>query len=205
VRHPSSNARQPAYTPEVEKQIETELRRCVDEARFEVLERHMPNRRPTPKECNEQVGTDGRGQPITRAMQMGLEMHQSAFDCVGKALSVLRPGGFSLEPRYRYDLQTKTTTLVTAAEEKRLLAQGLARELIGTLVPDVVIHNGDPLTPSVVYDFKFPCVNSDQYPTWRDYPDNHPYAGRDQGEMYREALKEVILKFVVPILGVLDG
>ena len=40
-----------------------------------------------------------------------------------------------------------------------------------------------------VYDFKFPCVNTNKPVDWRRYPDGHPYADELQGDMYVKALK----------------
>jgi hypothetical protein len=102
-------------------------------------------------------------------------------------LRELRPGGFSLKPRYRYDRRTGQKSLVSAEEKDALLRQG-GEALKGTLEPDVVIHSGDPLQVQAVYDFKFRCVNTDGRPGWRSYPEGHPHAGRSQGQMYRDAL-----------------
>ncbi|HYO64529.1 MAG TPA: hypothetical protein VEU33_00495, partial [Archangium sp.] len=70
---------------------------------------------------------------------------------------------------------------------ERLVRQGREKELEGTLEPDVVIHTGDPLKVWAVYDFKFPCPETNP-PFWRKYPKGHPYQGRTQGEMYQRAL-----------------
>ncbi|WNG46488.1 hypothetical protein F0U60_22000 [Archangium minus] len=72
-------------------------------------------------------------------------------------------------------------------EEQALRQQGCADELVGTLVPDVVIHSGNPLDVLAVYDFKFPCPTSDE-PRWNDYPKGHPYHESNQGAMYHRAL-----------------
>ena len=58
----------------------------------------------------------------------------------------------------------------------------------GTLVPDVVIHSGNPLEVLAIYDFKFPCPFSND-PTWNKYPEGHPYYGSTQGRMYREVFQ----------------
>lgn len=169
--------------------IEKALKECADEARSEVLLRRFGDRSPTPEECNQKVA-DGRDAPVTLAMQLGEEMHRVALACTQEKLSKLRPGGFSLEQRYRYDRRTRKVSLVSWEEVQTLLNQGRAIELLGTLVPDVVIHSGDPLRIQRVYDFKFPCVNGTSPPRWRTYPKGHPYADFSQKVMYQEALAE---------------
>ena len=136
-------------------------------------------------------------------MLLGLEMHQLALKCAEVGLNALRPGQFSLEPCYRYDSRTGRVTLVSPEERQALLRQGRSCELAGSLVPDVVIHSGDPRQALAVYDFKFPCVNSDQEPQWRQYPEGHPHAGRRQGEVYEQALNTTKVWRTVPRLGVI--
>ncbi len=82
-------------------------------------------------------------------------------------------------------------------------ATGWRCKLVGSLVPDVVIHLGDPLRAQAVYDFKFPCVNSDVPSPWRVYPKEHPHADKTQQEMYREALNVNTVSRVLPRLGVI--
>ena len=139
---------------------------------------------------------------MTRAMRFGEEMHRVALRCAKEKLEKLRPGGFGLELRYRYDPKTGRLTLVSPAEEQLLLRQGRGSELRGTLVPDVVLHDGNPLNVEDVYDFKFPCVNTDTAPPWREYSEGHPDEGSSQGKMYGEAL-QVKPARVVPRLGVI--
>jgi hypothetical protein len=121
-------------------------------------------------------------------MQLGEEMHRVALQCVQQRLSKLRPGGFSVEQRYRYELGTKKTTLISSEEEAALLRNGRGSDLRGTLVPDIVLHPGDPLRAEAVYDFKFPCVDPNSVPAWRKYPPGHPYHRLGQDEMYKRAL-----------------
>jgi hypothetical protein len=70
-------------------------------------------------------------------------------------------------------------------------------------VPDVVLHGpGQPLKVQAVYDFKFPCPTTN-YPKWEEYPADHPFAAKDQGTLYRNALgKELKPALVSPNLGV---
>jgi hypothetical protein len=171
----------------MQAKVDAALKECADMARSAMLIKHFPRGGPTQEDCDEMV-PDHRGELKPRAMVLGEEMHRTAFICVAEKLGDLLPGQFSIEQRYRYDLLTKTTTVVSAEEAKLLLHQGRGAELRGTLVPDVVIHTGDPRYPRAVYDFKFPCVNTDRQPEWRDYPDDHPFARLDQGDVYHSAL-----------------
>lgn len=116
----------------------------------------MPVVPPLREECNEQVGEDSRGEPITRAMQLGVEQHQVALQCAEKWLRELKPRGFSLSPRYRYDSTTGKAEHIPRETVNELLKQGRSAELRGTLEPDVVIHRGAPHQVQAVYDFKFP-------------------------------------------------
>ncbi|NOK34375.1 hypothetical protein HMI49_14320 [Corallococcus exercitus] len=176
------------------------LTKCATQADLEVNLRTFDGRTPTEQQCQEQVGTDAKGKPITRAMQLGQEKHVAAFQCVQARLSIERPGGFSLEQRYRYDRETGVLELITASEEQALLRSGRTSQLRGTLVPDVVIHSGDPLRAEGVYDFKFPCPTGGRA-NWYKYPEGHPFAGLRQGDVYESALKTGVFR-VVPILGV---
>jgi hypothetical protein len=168
--------------------IDEVLAECADHARAEVMLKYFDNGRPTREQCDEVVGTDRRGQPITRAMKLGVEQHQIALQCAGEQLSKVRPGCFSLSPRYRFDESTGTTEYIPREVVEELLRQGRGGELKGTLEPDIVICEGDPRRVQDVYDFKFPCKNTSNRVSWREYPDGHPYGGLDQGEMYEKAL-----------------
>lgn len=72
----------------------------------------------------------------------------------------------------------------------------------GTIKPDIVIHEGDPLQVLATYDFKFPCVNLDEMPGWRKYPAGSPYEGNYQNQVYQEALSVEPYR-VAPYLGVM--
>ncbi|MHA7632672.1 hypothetical protein [Corallococcus sp. M7] len=176
------------------------LKKCATLADQEVNLRLLDGKTPTAQQCEEQVGTDAAGKPITRAMQLGREKHEVALRCVQEHLSVERPGGFSLEQRYRYDQEANSLELVTSGEEQTMLRSGRTAQLRGTLVPDLVIHLGDPLHPEASYDFKFPCPIGKEG-SWRKYPKGHPWEDRLQGEMYEEALGVDAFR-VSPILGV---
>jgi hypothetical protein len=170
--------------------IEQTLKDCADTARSEVLLRHRGDFEalmPTTTECD-QPAKNAKRKGVTWAMQLGTEMHEVALECIGERLDKLRPGGFLLEQRYRYDSREGRWKRVSREEERLLEETGNRSELLGTLVPDVVIHAGDPLQPQEVYDLKFPCVNPDRVPRWEEYASDHPYAGLTQRDMYKHAL-----------------
>jgi hypothetical protein len=180
------------------------LKQCAEEARAEVLLRydgHFKSVGPTADERREWV-QDARGRRVTWAMRLGLEMHEVALKCAAERLGRLRPGGFNIEPRYRYDVQTRQRRLVSPEEERALEQSGNSGELLGTIKPDIVLHTGDPLQVQVIYDFKFPCVNTDRMPEWREYAPDHPYEGKLQGDLYQEALSAEAFR-VAPYIGVM--
>jgi hypothetical protein len=182
--------------------VERELKVCAEQARSQVLLDQMGGRSPTREECNEVVDDARTRRRITRAMQLGCFMHEVALTCARKALEEQIPGRLSLEQRYRYDRPSKVLELVSKEEVRSLLRQGCSEELTGTLVPDVVIHSGNPLEAEAVYDFKFPCVNTDEAPRSRRYPPGHPYQGVAQEALYREAFQTRIMR-VVPRVGII--
>jgi hypothetical protein len=183
--------------------IEEELVRCADEARSTVLLKHRNSFKasvPSEAECRQWV-KDATGRRVTQAMLLGTEMHHAAGRCIEEKLQQLRPGGFSLEPRYAYSLETGSRRWIRPQEEQALAHSGNGGELSGTLKPDVVLHSGNPLEVQATYDFKFPCVNTDEAPRWSQYPDGHPYEDFTQGQMYEKALG-VRPARVVPRLGI---
>ncbi|RKG77165.1 hypothetical protein D7W79_16085 [Corallococcus exercitus] len=184
----------------LKQQVTEALEECANEARTAVILANFGTRSPTPKECNEQV-RDAQGRTITRAMKLGEEMHRVALKCAEESLNELRPGGFSLEPTYLHDLGTGKTTWLSPAEVARIRQRGSLGELKGSLVPDVILHSGDPAWVQAVYDFKFPCADVTKRSRWRDYPSGHSYAGSNQGDMYRQAFKVGDPMLVQPWLG----
>jgi hypothetical protein len=191
-----------ALEASTQARVDEVLKECADLARSEVLLRHLGNRSPTRAECNEVVSMDTRSKPVTRAMHWGQLMHQEALKCTEDTLNEFLPGRFSLEQCYRYDPESGRVSLVSPEERQALLRQGRGCELLGSLVPDVVIHTGNPLEAEAVYDFKFPCVNGDGVPSWREYPPGHPHAGLKQGEVYLDAFKTSVRR-VAPRWGVI--
>lgn len=73
--------------------------------------------------------------------------------------------------------------------ELNILKQGAGSQLAGSIVPDVVIHTGDPLQVQGVYDFKFPCPDTNPG-AWRPISPTKPLKARTQGEAYAEILGE---------------
>jgi hypothetical protein len=184
--------------------IEAALKKCADEARTTVLlgySGHFKGAGPSAAECREWV-QDKTGRRVTWAVRLGLEMHEVALECAHEALDKLRPGGFSIEPRYHYEPQTGKKRLISPEEERALMQSGNSRELLGTLKPDVVLHAGDPMKIQAIYDFKFPCVNTTHVPPWNPYSKGHPYADSDQGAIYKKALGGEPAR-VVPWLGII--
>ncbi|MCP3143490.1 hypothetical protein [Pyxidicoccus xibeiensis] len=183
--------------------VRQELVACAEHARSQVLIDHMDGKSPTPAQCNEVVHDEKSDRRISRAMLLGCLMHEVALACVGERLGKRLPGRFSLEQRYRYDRQSRSLTVMSKEEVRSLLRLRCGEELRGTLVPDVVIHSGDPLEVLAVYDFKFPCVSTGKVPSWREYEIGHPYQRKTQADLYQEAFG-VIPHRVTPRIGVTE-
>ncbi|HEX8706370.1 MAG TPA: hypothetical protein VF815_46480, partial [Myxococcaceae bacterium] len=175
---------------ELLERINEALAECANMARAEMLLKHFQGGRPTAEKCNEVVGKDNQGKPITWAMQLGMEQHRFALACADVALGKLKPEGYSLSPRYRYDPATGKAERIPPETVKQLLDRGRGAELRETLEPDVVIHiKGAPHQVQAVYDYKFPCVNTDQRSRWREYSEGRADGVENQGDLYRDALK----------------
>jgi hypothetical protein len=185
----------------LELRIREALSQCADDARSTVILKHFGDRGPTREECNEVIGVDARGEPITRAMQLGNEQHALALRCAEARLKELKPGGFSISPRYRIDPQTGHAQFIPREQVQALLAQGRSAELLGSIEPDIVIHAGHPHQVQLTFDFKFPCVNGGNTP-WRKYPEGHPHHGYNQRDVYERALGVEPLR-ILPRRGVM--
>lgn len=173
---------------DMKTRVERELVECAERADFQVNIRRFAGDQPSREQCQEVLpGWDPCGKKVTRAMQLGTEKHQLALQCIQERFNRLFPGRFSLEQRYRYDKQTRSTKLISREEARALRKQDCGEELKGTLVPDVVIHSGNPLEALAIYDFKFPCPSTNQ-PSWTKYPEGHPHYPENQGDMYQQAL-----------------
>jgi len=157
-------------TRQTRTDIEQALVECVEWADAEVNRQRFGGKSPSRAQCQEELpGSDPCGKKVTRAMQLGREKHDLARQCTETKLGGLIPGRVSLEPRYRYNPQTGQKQLVSPEEARALRQQGCGDELEGTIVPDVVIHSGNPLDVLAVYDFKFPCPITNK-PRWNPSP-----------------------------------
>jgi hypothetical protein len=169
--------------------VEQVLMDCANDATTQVNDQLLgKGKRPTRELCQETFATDARGNKITWAMHLGREKHRVALECVQRELGDLADN-LSLQPQYRYDRVAGKLELLDPRQVEAWIREGLWDMLIGTLVPDVVVHTtGDPLRIQDVFDFKFPCPASNR-PEWYPYPPNHPYRGASQGDMYKEAFR----------------
>jgi hypothetical protein len=170
----------------VRKSIEDILLECARRADAEVNRKEFGGRPPTREECAEQVGGT-RENPVTQAMRLGNAKHALALQCTQEKLGLAHPGRFNLEQRYRTHPETRQLERVTSERELEMLRNG-GRELSGTVVPDVVIHTGNPLHVQHVYDFKFPCPESNKS-YWRKYPPGNALQVIDQGAAYLKVLR----------------
>lgn len=178
--------------------VDQVVKECTDMARADVLLRLFNGKSPTAEECEEDVALSPQ-KTVKRYFLFGKEMHKAALQCVSERLGKLIPGRFSIEPRYRIDERTRQTTWMSPEEENQILRDQRWVDLEGTLKPDLVIHNGNPRYIQGIYDFKFPCKNTDEQPQWRKGRASD--GSEDQDVMYREKLGKKPA-MVVPILGI---
>jgi hypothetical protein len=118
-------------------------------------------------------------------MTLGQEKHTLALECIQQKLREIRPSGFSLNQRYQENKATGWWEPLSEQQVKALLRSG-GEGLIGTIVPDVVIHTGNVAEVLDVFDLKFPCPGTNPA-TWRNYPEGHPYGTMNQGAAYEKA------------------
>lgn len=168
--------------------IEQVLADCANHASHEVNERLLgKGQRPTRQRCVETFKTEPGGRKVTWGMHLGQEKHRVALECVQRELPELFSDHVSLQPTYRYDKRTKKLELLDPRQVDEWLRDGLFGRLLGTLIPDVVVHAaGDLLNIQAVFDFKFPCP-ADKPASWHEYHREHPYYPSNQKSMYREA------------------
>ncbi|MFE8598657.1 hypothetical protein [Archangium violaceum] len=187
--------------------VEQVLTDCAREANSKVNDEDevLKGQIPTAEQCREVVRQE-KGKDVTRAMDLGARKHAMALACVQRELGGLHPENFSVQPRYKYDPSEGRWRQLDPVIVAEWLRNGLESLLLGTLVPDVVIHaSGNAQRVQRVYDFKFPCVpaRKSQRPAWREYPEGHPHHPKTQGQMYEQALGgEKPPSLVTPQLGV---
>ncbi|MCY1080806.1 hypothetical protein [Archangium lansingense] len=186
--------------------IESILVGCAKDANFKVNEDEFgQGNRPTREQCNEVVRQEN-GKDVTRAMELGDKKHDLALACVQRELGKIFPENFTVQPRYKYDPQTSRWRMLDPKKVAEWIRDGLFDLLLGTLVPDVVIHeSGNPDKVQRVYDYKFPCLpDTKDKLRWRSYPKGHPHHPHNQGKKYKDALLngERDPSFVSPQMGV---
>ncbi|WP_233601938.1 hypothetical protein [Corallococcus sp. CA047B] len=182
--------------------VERVLLECAKEANSQVNERHLgQGGRTSPELCKKPV--DPKVPGVTWGMKLGEEKHAAALECVQRVLGATDAGRFSLEPRYLKDAKTGRTRWLDPRDVAQWLADGQFHLLVGSIVPDVVLHAlGNPLKVQAVYDFKFPCPVTNQ-PQWDIYPLGHAFAERTQGSIYQEILGSAqVPRMVSPNFGV---
>jgi hypothetical protein len=100
-----------------------------------------------------------RGEKVTRAIELGRMKHKEALACIQRELGKLFPDNFTLEPTYKRDPTTGRWLMLDPKLVAKWVSAQLFDLLLGTLVPDIVIHAaGNPNQIQRVYDLKFPCV-----------------------------------------------
>ncbi len=70
--------------------IDKALSKCAGIARADVMYKHFRGRGPTREECSEVIGKNRQGEPITRAMALGIEQHRVALKCAEDELKTWR-------------------------------------------------------------------------------------------------------------------
>jgi hypothetical protein len=192
-----------ALDAEQQQAVESALKECAEFARSEVLMRFHGGQSPTPAQCREKV-RNARGATVSRDIWLGDEMHAVALACAQEKLAPLIPGRFSIEPTYRRNPGTSDYTPLGEEEVELLKQPPFLYELKGSLVPDVVIHSGNPLRVHRIYDFKFFCALSDVMPDWRGVVENGAPTKQTQQTVYMDAFnlpKDRVLR-VMPRWGI---
>jgi hypothetical protein len=170
---------------ELQDELDPLMEECARRAEQTVNRLRLGGKILGPDECNEKVGVDKDGKPVTRAMALGNEKHEKAFACVEETLGRSLPGYFIINQRYRFNSKTRQYETISKEEVERLVRTDRTKELTGSLEPDVVIHSGNPTHIRFIYDFKFPCTQ-DKLPTWRAYS-RGPHRDQTQGGAYQKA------------------
>ncbi len=184
--------------------VEQVLKDCANKASSTVDEQWLgKGTRPARSLCQQTYEVDARGNKVTWAMHLGREKHRVALECVQRELGETLAEHLRLQPQYRYSPSTRKLELLDPRQVAEWLRDGLYGMLLGTLIPDVVVHAaGNPLRVQAVFDLKFPCPSSNSA-TWHLYPENHPYRHLDQGEIYKEAFRVEKPILIAPGFGAL--
>jgi hypothetical protein len=167
---------------------------CANQASQDVDNRLLgQGQRPSRQLCQETFKREPGGRKVTWAMHLGQEKHKAAMECVQRELPKELRDHVSMQPTYRYDRKTKALELLDPKQVDAWLREGLFQKLLGTLIPDIVVHAaGDLLQSHAVFDFKFPCPK-DNPPSWHKYHKDHPFNSATQQEMYREAFNVKVM------------
>ncbi len=171
------------------KRVEGILVQCAQRASADVdaEDEVLRGRSPTQEEC-QQVVREEKGKKVTRAMEWGNKKHARALECARVELAKRFPDNVSVEPRYQRDPDSGKWLWLDPGKVKEWIELGLTHHLLGSLVPDIVIHaSGNPNQVQNVFDFKFPCPATNR-PTWGVYRPGHPNYPSTQGKMYEKAL-----------------
>jgi hypothetical protein len=172
------------------QRIETILTECASKAHHQANDEdeELKGRSPDKDECKKVVRREGNRE-VTRAMELGSKKHALALACTREKLGTDFPDTVSVEPRYQKDPNTGRWRWLDPEQVAEWLRNGLTSKLVGSLVPDIVIHaSGNPNKAQRVYDFKFPCP-VDNRPGWGRYAAGQPHHPKNQGDMYKEALQ----------------
>jgi hypothetical protein len=131
--------------------LERILKDCVAQAHADVNDayqkqdggsRFKNGKFPHDAECDRAVRFTETGQPVTLAQELGRLKHAAAFACVKDRLSKDFGDNFSVEPRYKGNLDANGVVLTNDGPE--------------SLVPDLVVHAIRNATDiQCVYEFKF--------------------------------------------------
>jgi hypothetical protein len=170
------------------------LRECAAQVNTSVNQRLFGGD-PTPAQCDEIVEWTAEGQEITQAMKLGTYKHAEVISCVRERLGRMIPERFLVEQRYRRDPLTLQLELITREQREAWLAARQSQELKGSVVPDVLVHSGNPLKARAIFDLKFPCLHETP-PKWTVYKEG-PHRLKSQGEVYQR-LFEVRPRRVTP-------
>lgn len=181
--------------------VEQVLLQCVQEAELQVNDEEFgKGNSPTDEQCNEVVRRE-RGQDVTRAMDLGEKKHKATSDCIKDRLGERLLRNVTVGPRYKYDPSSRRWRMLDPALVAKWLENQLFDLLLGTLAPDLVIHEtGNPNKVQRIYEFKFPCLRSrKQNPGWRYSRKQTP----DQRDKYENALRgEKAPALISPQLGI---